>query len=158
MNEWKLTGNLQRADLYKMHQAGNENLEQMKLAISGWRAWAKEKTKPKTVSGVKKGKETKEVRIKTLAEGSDFAGEEMCGEVTAESSRRTAQPSGLKKMQSTFQEECCTGTGMENRCSIEGMHVTDPMELQRVVLWAEILGEPVSKRRRARRLRGAEGK
>lgn len=158
VRELQMNGQLerQRANLYKRNQAGDENWEQLKFTLGAWRAWAKEKTK--AVSAVKKGKGDKEVRTKTPAEVSDFAGEEMSGEVTAESRQRTTQLPELKKMQSALQEERCTGTSAENRGSTEGMNVTDLMELQRAVLWAEILGEPVSKRRRAKRFRAAEGK
>ena len=145
--QWKR----QRTSVYRMQQPDEESLEQLKMTLGACRAWIKEKAKPKKIEVMAEA-ETESDSVYT--EGNEVESERVRQVENASEAERVRQVENASEAERMWQ--------VENASEAEGIRqakntniVSEPgklqsaEELRRAVLWAEILGEPVAKRRRA---------
>lgn len=160
VRELQMNGQLkrQRTNVYRMQQPDEESLEQLKMTLGACRAWIKEKTKPKKISKIDEKKGEADFIYKEQADGSvpenlDLNTPE---EIQKSENRRErnlsagATGNGYSVLGSQNTSGQNIGSGPQKDQSCRDGIFADPDELKRAILWAEVLGEPVSKRRRRR--------
>lgn len=159
VRELQMNGQLkrQRTNLYKMNQTGDENWEQLKFTFNAWRGWIKSKAKPKKMETVAEaGTESDSV----YTEGNEAEAEGMRQVKNASEAERMRQAMDISESGNLQQMNYASGAeGVQNRNIVpEPGKLQSAEEFRRAVLWAEILGEPAAKRRRAGRAGNQEGR